>query len=208
MNAASRALALGARFRKEAASRARLLANHYSDRPGVRRARTDGKDEEMFKNTVGAGVLACAAAVLAAGCHNDSNTVTGPLVATSTPVPGGPTSTPVPGVPTPTRTPAPAPGGQTEMVQIGTGGGMVFIDQKSGTSTTTIHVGDTVQWVWVNGFHSTTSGTCSGACTPDGIWNSGAGSGMTFTHTFTQAGTFPYFCLVHQALMQGMVVVQ
>ena len=164
----------------------------------------------MLKNTVGAGVLAAAAAVLAAGCHNDSNVITNPSVATSTPVPGGPTSTPIPGVPTPTRTPAPAPAptGQTEMVQIGTGGGMVFVDQKSGTSTSTIHVGDTVQWVWVNGFHSTTSGTCAGSCTPDGTWNSGAGSGMTFSHTFTQAGTFTYFCLVHQALMQGSVVVQ
>jgi plastocyanin len=187
-------------------ARAFSFATHYSDRTGVRRARPDGKDEEMLKNTIGAGVLACGAALLAAGCHNDSNMITNPSVATSTPVPGGPTSTPIPGVPTSTRTPA--PGGQTEMVQIGTGGGMVFVDQKSGTSTTTIHVGDTVQWVWVNGFHSTTSGTCSGACTPDGVWNSGAGSGMTFSHTFTQAGTFPYFCMVHQALMQGMVVVQ
>lgn len=167
----------------------------------------------MFKIMVGAGVLACSVALLAAGCHNDNNTITGPMVPTATPVPGVPTATPVPGARTPTPapaspTPTPAPGGQMEMVQIGTGGGMVFVDQKSGTSTTTIHVGDTVQWVWVNGFHSTTSGTCSGTCTPDGIWNSGANSGITFTHTFSQAGNFPYFCLVHQSLMQGMVVVQ
>ena len=71
-----------------------------------------------------------------------------------------------------------------------------------------VHVGDTVQWVWVSGFHSTTSGSSSGSCNPDGIWNSGAGSGMTFSHTFTSAGTFPYFCLVHQSMMQGTVVVQ
>jgi plastocyanin len=31
---------------------------------------------------------------------------------------------------------------------------------------------------------------------------------MTFSHTFTQAGSFPYFCTVHQSAMQGMVVVQ
>ena len=166
----------------------------------------------MFKNMVGAGVIAFAAAVLAAGCHHDNNLITNPPIATSTPVPGGPTSTPVPGAPTATPmpgapTPTPVPGGQTAMVQVGTGGGMVFVDQQSGTSTTTINVGGTVQWVWVNGFHSTTSGTCAGGCTPDGIWNSGAGSGMTFSHTFNQAGTFPYYCLVHQALMQGTVVV-
>ena len=93
-------------------------------------------------------------------------------------------------------------------VQVGPGGTMSFLDQQSGTSTTTIHVGDTVQWVWVSGFHSTTSGTCAGACTPDGKWDSGAGSGMTFSHTFSQAGSFPYFCTVHQSLMQGTVMVQ
>ena len=150
----------------------------------------------MLKNMVGAGIV-LSAVVLAAGCHNDNNNMlTNPPLTTATPIHSGATPTPMPG------------GGQTEMVQVGTGGGTVFVDQKSGTSTTTIHVGDTVQWVWVNGFHSTTSGSCSGSCTPDGIWNSGAGSGMTFTHTFTSSGTFPYFCLVHQSMMQGTVVVQ
>ena len=159
----------------------------------------------MLKNMVGAGIV-LSAVVLAAGCHNDNNNMlTNPPLTTATPIHSGATPTPMPpGAPTPTPMPG---GGQTEMVQVGTGGGTVFVDQKSGTSTTTIHVGDTVQWVWVNGFHSTTSGTCAGGCTPDGIWNSGAGSGMTFSHTFNQAGTFPYYCLVHQALMQGTVVV-
>ncbi len=159
----------------------------------------------MFK-TAGIATLAVLAIALAASCHHDSNTVTGPLVMTATPVPGAPTATPVPGVPTPTMTPVPA--GPMAMVQVGPGGTFSFVDQKSGTSTTTIHVGDTVQWVWVSGFHSTTSGACSGACTPDGKWDSGAGSGMQFSHTFSQAGSFPYFCTVHQSLMQGMVVVQ
>ncbi|MGE5414645.1 MAG: plastocyanin/azurin family copper-binding protein [Syntrophomonadaceae bacterium] len=31
---------------------------------------------------------------------------------------------------------------------------------------------------------------------------------MTFSHTFSQAGQFPYFCTVHQSMMQGMVIVQ
>lgn len=159
----------------------------------------------MFK-TAGRATLAVLAIVVAASCHNDSNTVTGIQAPTATPVPGGPTSTPVPGIPTPTMTPVPS--GQMATVQVGPGGGMSFVDQTSGTSTTTIHVGDTVQWVWVSGIHSTTSGTCAGACTSDGRWNSGTGSGMTFSHTFTQAGSFPYFCIVHQSLMQGMVVVQ
>jgi hypothetical protein len=156
----------------------------------------------MFK-TAGRATLTVLAIVVAASCHNDSNTVTGPLV-TATPVPGVPTATPVPGIPTPT----PVPSAQMATVQVGPGGSMSFVDQTSGTSTTTIHMGDTVQWVWISGIHSTTSGTCTGACTPDGRWDSGVGSGMTFSHTFTQAGSFPYFCQVHQSLMQGMVVVQ
>jgi plastocyanin len=153
-----------------------------------------------------AGVFA---AILAGACHDDSNTVTGPLPA-GTPVPTSP-----PGAATPTRvptsppaaTPTPAPAGQ-RVVNVGQGGGMSFTDQQAGGSTTTIAVGTTVQWVWVSGFHSTTSGTCSGACTPDGQWDSGTGSGMTFSHTFNQAGTFPYFCQVHGSLMTGTVVVQ
>ena len=153
----------------------------------------------------GIAAIAVLAIGLAASCHNDSNTVTG-IQPSGTPMPGVPTSTPAPGVPTPTATPVPS--NQMATVQVGPGGSMSFVDQQSGTSTTTIHVGDTVQWVWVSGFHSTTSGTCAGSCTPDGRWDSGVGSGMTFSHTFTQAGTFPYFCTTHQSLMQGTVVVQ
>jgi plastocyanin len=140
--------------------------------------------------------------VFATGGHcNDNNNMVGPGP-TGTPVPGAPTPTPIAGAPTPTPS-----AGQTATVNVGQGGN-VFVDQKSGSSTTTIHPGDTVRWVWTSGAHSTTSGTCAGGCSPSGLWDSGVGSGMTFTHTFTQAGTYPYFCLVHQSMMTGMVVVQ
>jgi plastocyanin len=148
-----------------------------------------------------AAVFIAFAIVFVAGCHHDSNTITGPSAAT--PVPGVPTPTPMSGAPTPT----PAPAG-IRMVNVGQGGGTTFADQQSGGSTTTIPVGTTVQWVWVSGFHSTTSGTCAGICNPDGVWNSGTGSGMTFSHTFNQAGNFPYFCMVHQSMMTGNVVVR
>ena len=131
-------------------------------------------------------------------CHHDDNNVTGPQ-----PVPVG---TPVPGA-----TPTPMPTNQAATVDVGQGGGTVFVDQQSGNSTTTIKAGSTVKWVWVNGTHSTTSGTCpamGGACNPDGNWDSGIGSGMSFSHTFSTPGTFHYFCRVHEAMMQGMVVVQ
>jgi plastocyanin len=146
-----------------------------------------------------------ALAVFASGACNDDNNVTGPNpTLTPTPPTGGSTPTPTP--PTgPTPTP---PAGATRTVDVGAGGGNTFVDRQSSSSTSTIAVGDTIQWVWVSGIHSTTSGTCTTTCTEDGIWDSGQGSGMTFSHTFTQAGTFPYFCEVHGAMMQGTVIVQ
>lgn len=152
-------------------------------------------------------------------CHNN-DTVTNPApvpqvtgVPTATPMPGVPTMTPRPGNPTatpmpgnPTPTPAPQPAMAT--VIVGMNGSFSFTDQQSGGNTTTIHAGNSVHWVWQSGFHSVTSGSCSGACTPDGMFDSGQGSGMTFDHTFPAAGNFPYFCTVHGAIMQGMVVVQ
>jgi plastocyanin len=93
-------------------------------------------------------------------------------------------------------------------VNVGQGGGFVFMDQQSGNSTTTIRAGGTVNWVWVSGTHSTTSGTCSGGCSADGNWDSGINSGGSFQRTFPTAGTFPYFCRVHQSMMTGTVVVQ
>ena len=146
-----------------------------------------------------------ALAVLASGACNDSNNVTGPNpTLTPTPPTGGGSPTPTPPAgPTPTP-----PAGTTRTVDVGPGGGMTFVDRQSSTSTSTIAVGDTIEWVWVSGVHSTTSGTCTTTCAEDGIWDSGSGSGMTFSHTFTQAGSFPYFCEVHGAMMQGTVVVQ
>ena len=102
----------------------------------------------------------------------------------------------------------------TFVVNVGQGGGTVFVDQTSGNSTTTIQVGDTVQWVWQSGPHSTSSGTCTsggyyGTCTPDGNWDAGQHSPpYSFSKTFTQTGSFNYYCSVHQSMMTGMVVVK
>ena len=116
--------------------------------------------------------------------------------------PPSPTATPVPPAPTPT------PAARTAIVNVGQGGGLNFVDQSSGSSTTTIRVSDTVRWNWVSGFHSTTSGTCSGSnCQRDGQWDSGEGSGKTFSFRFTQPGTYNYFCTVHGAAMKGVVQV-
>jgi plastocyanin len=57
----------------------------------------------------------------------------------------------------------------------------------------TIHVGDTVHWVWDSGFHSTTS--VAGIAES---WDSGTNlPGFSFDHTFTHVGTFAYYCKIH-----------
>jgi plastocyanin len=91
-------------------------------------------------------------------------------------------------------------------------GNIFFRDVESGTTTTTINVGDTIVWDWVQdgGTHTTTSGTCSGvSCSPDDpTWNAPIDfNHITFSRTFTTPGVFPYFCVPHQAFMQGTIIV-
>jgi len=94
----------------------------------------------------------------------------------------------------------------TYTVTVGSGGQLVF-----SPATEAIHVGDTVQWTWSSSGHSTTSGSCVGAtCTPDGEWDSGLlNLGATFSHTFSTAGSFPYFCAPHGPCcgMRGTITV-
>lgn len=99
---------------------------------------------------------------------------------------------------------SPTPPASAHTVEVGSGGANRFSDSQSHTSTSTIRAGQTVQWVWSGGFHSTTSGVC---CNPDGRWDSGAKSSGTFSRTFPSAGSFPYFCSVHGSIMTGQVVV-
>ena len=58
-----------------------------------------------------------------------------------------------------------------------------------------ITLGDTVTWVWTNGTHSTTA-----AAGQLESWDSGVhGTPFTFSHTFSQLGTFNYYCSLHGA---------
>ncbi len=100
-------------------------------------------------------------------------------------------------------TPGPVSGGAAS-VTVG-GGSNSFVDSASGNGTTTINAGGTVRWTWAGGSHSTTSGNC---CTASGMWNSGVQSSGSFSFTFPSAGTFPYFCSVHGAMMTGQVIVK
>jgi plastocyanin len=136
-------------------------------------------------------------------------TVPGP---SATPTQPGPSATPTvtaPGTtstltPTktvpPTITRTPTPSGTIHDVTISN---FVFTPP-----TLTIAPGDSVRWTWSGGTHSTTSGPCpGGVCMDDGNWDSMIKSSGTFTHSFPAAGTFPYHCDVHGAMMQGTITV-
>ncbi len=60
----------------------------------------------------------------------------------------------------------------------------------------TIQLNDTIRWVWEEGFHDTTS--VAGSME---VWASPTTSevGFTYDHTFTNPGTFWYYCTVHGA---------
>jgi plastocyanin len=99
---------------------------------------------------------------------------------------------------------------QSHTVQVGQDG-LTF-----SPSSLTIHVGDTVHWVWDSPGHSVVSGTNGKAdgqfCSPT---NTGcdnpplSGMDATYDHTFTTKGTFPYYCSVHFFLgMTGTITVQ
>src|SRR5215472_10288907 len=80
-------------------------------------------------------------------------------------------------------------------------------------STVNISVGDTVRWTWAASGHSVTSGapcTANGQfCSPNNM-NCNvctlSNQGFVYEFTFTQAGSFSYFCCAHCALgMTGVV---
>lgn len=74
----------------------------------------------------------------------------------------------------------------------------------------TINVGDTVTWQWGSLSHTVTSGT--GAADPQAgsLFDAPLNSfNPSFSHTFTTAGAFDYFCRPHELMgMVGVVIVQ
>src|SRR5205085_2054100 len=87
-------------------------------------------------------------------------------------------------------------------VDVGTGGGFNFSPEN-----VSINPGDTVRWTWASeaGHHSVISGTDGN---PDGRFGSQVISSGTFSHTFQDFGTFPYYCSLHwQMGMTGTVTV-
>jgi plastocyanin len=116
-----------------------------------------------------------------------------------------PSPTPTPTIQLPPATP------MTYTVVVGPEGRLAF--SPRGLS---INVGDTVQWTWSSSGHSVVSGSACIAdnqfCSPDDSDCAGAplsSQGATYSHTFTAAGTYPYFCSQHCGLgMAGMISVR
>jgi plastocyanin len=70
----------------------------------------------------------------------------------------------------------------------------------------TVPSGTTVLWQnQGNSNHTVTSGSANAVT---GMFDSPLNNGQTFQFTFTQAGTFPYFCRIHGQMMSGTIVVQ
>jgi plastocyanin len=101
------------------------------------------------------------------------------------------------------------------LLTIGLGGGFWPVAMEAATTSVSvgdnvftppsvsINVNDTVQWTWVgaNVHSSTANGTPA-------LWDSGiVGNGSTFSHMFTNSGSFAYHCNVH-AGQTGTVNVQ
>ena len=151
-------------------------------------------------------VAVVAAAVLTAGsCSNDNNTITGP---NPTQTPGGPTATATPpgqATMTPTQpgaTPTPTPaGGATRTVLVGAGGGNTFVDQQSGNSTSTIRVGDTIEWTNKDLVPHT-------ATANDGSFDSSAiQPGKKWRFRVQREGEVSYLCRFHPTML-GKVTVE
>ena len=73
----------------------------------------------------------------------------------------------------------------------------------------TVNQGDIVEWTWVAGSHTVTSGTGPSDANVGVEFNSGAATavaGTTFSHTFNSVGDFDYFCAPHFSFaMTGVV---
>jgi len=107
------------------------------------------------------------------------------------------------GAESPSPTVGPLPSGTTEIQIVGT---------SFQPANVTIQAGGTVTWVVTQAIaasHSVTSGSYRDS-NPGSLFDSGIvlhDDGNSYSHTFTQPGTYPYFCAVHPDTMSGVITV-
>jgi LPXTG-motif cell wall-anchored protein len=75
-----------------------------------------------------------------------------------------------------------------------------IVDYSFSPGSTTIHVGDTISWT--NTGKQPHSATANNSSFNTGILH----TGQSASHTFSAAGTFSYYCIVHP-FMHGTIVV-
>ena len=87
------------------------------------------------------------------------------------------------------------------------GANEIFIQNMAfSPASKTISVGTTIKWINKDAAPHTVTSGIPGA--PTGIFNSNnMGQNAQFSFTFNQAGTFKYFCNIHQS-MTGTITVQ
>ena len=108
-----------------------------------------------------------------------------------------------------THKPVGVPSKAAAVVQIN--GGDVYFDADNnilGTvvDTVYIHLGDTVLWNWVVGFHTVTNGVDFDDPNRGLLFNAPLDdTHKTFSFQFNTPGDFPYFCEVHGAPMNGLI---
>jgi plastocyanin len=104
-------------------------------------------------------------------------------------------ATPAEEAPTEAPAEAPANGGQTEVVLED----LEFVPQGI-----TVAAGTTIVWQNDDGVpHTVTAGERGN---PTGMFDQNVGAGGTFSFTFDEPGTYPYYCSIH-AGMDGVVTV-
>ncbi len=78
----------------------------------------------------------------------------------------------------------------------------VYEGQSNMDIDLTINVGDTVEWLWVAGFHNVVSGE-QGEPSEGLLFRSGdptGAAGTMFSYTFTETGLVDYHCEIHSGI--------
>jgi plastocyanin len=160
-----------------------------------------------IRKLITAGVVILGAVLLACSTPAASppgTPTTAPIIApppTATPISIPEQSTAMPtstSVPPPSPTPAPEPTADEVISEIAD-----FTLQYL-----TVNVGETVTWVNNDGVsHTTTAGTPDDG--PSGEWDSQRlNQSQRFSFTFSEGGSFPYFCKIHISMTATVTVVE
>ena len=105
------------------------------------------------------------------------------------------------------------PAGAQETVTVAVGD-FFFCDPSlpPGACQTVVSVGDSVVWDYSTGSEGHTVTHCGESCdapTSTPLWDSGGlTSGQSFSHTFSEPGTYRYLCRFHPDAMRAVVLVE